>query len=85
MRICKLSFHVPTLSLLLMALLATAACTKQQMYRPDNIVKGPGYTLGFVEFDDQGEPWSPTQAERVIDVIEHANRTKNGARWGKSL
>jgi hypothetical protein len=62
-----------------MALLATAACTKQQMYRPDNIVKGPGYTLGFVEFDDQGEPWSPTQAERVIDVIEHANRTKNGA------
>lgn len=79
MRIPKLSYHLPALSWLLMALVATAACTKQQMYRPDNIVKGPGYTLGFVEFDDQGEPWSPRQTERVIAVIEEANRAKNGA------
>lgn len=76
----KLSYRacVPPI-LFLLALLGVSACTKQQMYRPDNIVKGPGYTLGFVEFDDQGEPWSPTQAERVIDVIERANRAKNGA------
>lgn len=71
------TFALPML--LLFALFGASACTKQQMYRPDNIVKGAGYTLGFVEFDDQGEPWSPAQAERVIDVIERANRTKNGA------
>jgi hypothetical protein len=64
--------------LILLAVLV-AGCTKQQMYRPDNVEKGPGYTLGFIEFDDQGEPWSPAQAERVIEAIERANRSPNGA------
>ncbi len=65
--------------LILLGLLLTTACTKQQMYRPDNIEKGPGYTLGFVEFDDQGEPWAPAQAERVLETIERANQSPNGA------
>ena len=66
-------------ALILLALLLVAACTKQQMYRPGNIEKGPGYTLGFVEFDDQGEPWAPAQAERVLEAIERANQSPNGA------
>lgn len=66
-------------SVLILLVLMMAACTKQQMYRPDNIEKGPGYTLGFVEFDDQGEPWAPAQAERVLETIERANQSPNGA------
>jgi hypothetical protein len=66
-------------SLLILLPLLAVACIKQQMYRPDNIEKGPGYTLGFVEFDDQGEPWAPAQAERVLETIERANQSPNGA------
>jgi hypothetical protein len=66
-------------ALTLLALLLVSACTNQQMYRPDNIEKGPGYTLGFVEFDDQGEPWAPAQAERVLETIERANESPHGA------
>jgi hypothetical protein len=71
--------HVSRAVVIVLALLLAAGCTKQQMYRPDNIEKGPGYTLGFVEFDDQGEPWAPAQAERVLETIERANQSPNGA------
>jgi hypothetical protein len=66
-------------TLLILLALSAVGCIKQQMYRPDNIEKGPGYTLGFVEFDDQGEPWAPAQAERVVETIERANQSPNGA------
>ncbi len=76
---CARHIRVAQAVLILLGLLSTAACTKQQMYRPDNIEKGPGYTLGFVEFDDQGEPWAPAQTERVLEMIERANQSPTGA------
>ncbi|MFQ5935322.1 MAG: hypothetical protein ACE5LB_02785 [Acidiferrobacterales bacterium] len=69
----------PLFVLSLLVALAAVACTPQQMHRPDNIVKGASYTLGFIEFDDYGEPWSPHQTERVLEVIERANQSANGA------
>jgi hypothetical protein len=29
----------------------------------------PGYTLGFIEFDDQGQVWSPQQMTAVLDGV----------------
>jgi len=53
--------------------LATAGCIKAKMHRPENIEPHDGYTMAFIEFDDQGEPWAPSQLERTIDLIERAN------------
>ncbi len=59
--------------------LAIAGCTPHRMYRPDNVQQEEGYTLSFIEFDDQGEPWSPLQGQRVIQLIERANRHPDGS------
>ncbi len=58
----------------------TSACTPNRMHRPPpgNIQQEAGYTLAFIEFDDQGELWSPEQRERVIDFIERKNEAEAG-------
>jgi hypothetical protein len=70
-----MNFAGITRCLVLAALtLAATGCIKSQLHRPQNIEPHDGYTMAFVEFDDQGEPWAPSQLERTIDLIERANR-----------
>jgi hypothetical protein len=62
-------------SLLLLLVLLLTACTQAALHRPENIVEQPGFTLTFLEFDDQGEPWAPEQLERTIQVIDEVHNT----------
>ncbi len=59
--------------------LVLAGCTPHRLYRPDNVQRESDYTLAYIEFDDQGEPWLPLQAERAVDVIRRANEAKSGS------
>ncbi len=66
--------------LLLVALTSiTSGCVSNRMYRPDSIQQESNYTLAFVEFDDQGEPWSPRQLFRTLDLIEKAGQGDAGS------
>lgn len=56
---------------LAMALLA--ACTPAAMHRPESVLEKDDFTLTFIEFDDHGEPWAPTQLERTVQVIDDAH------------
>ena len=58
---------------LLALLIALTGCVSAKMYRPDSVEEQEDYTLTFIEFDDQGEPWAPAQLERTIQVIDEAN------------
>ncbi|MGB5661389.1 MAG: SMP-30/gluconolactonase/LRE family protein [Thermoanaerobaculia bacterium] len=58
---------------LLALLVALTGCVSAKMYRPDSVEEREDYTLTFIEFDDQGEPWAPAQLERTIQVIDEAN------------
>ena len=59
---------------LLLALVVTlTGCVSAQMYRPESVLEKDDYTLTFIEFDDQGEPWAPAQLERTIQVIDEAH------------
>jgi hypothetical protein len=49
------------------------------MYREPSVVEYPTYTLAFIEFDDQGEIWSPRQALDLQARIGEANRNEEGA------
>ena len=66
--------------ILLPGVLMTSACTSNRMHRPPpwNIQREAGYTLAFIEFDDQGELWSPEQRDRAIDLIERKNEVEAG-------
>jgi pimeloyl-ACP methyl ester carboxylesterase len=66
--------------LLISVFLATlAACVPHRMYRAVSVEEAPGFHLAFVEFDDQGEMWSPVQLSRALALIEDANRHERGA------
>ena len=58
---------------LLVWIAALAACTPAAMHRPESVEEKEDFTLTFIEFDDQGEPWAPTQLERTIQVIDEAH------------
>jgi pimeloyl-ACP methyl ester carboxylesterase len=47
-----------------------AKCRKNavQVLNPGN-PGDPGYSLGFIEFDDQGQVWSPGQKSAVLDSV----------------
>lgn len=49
---------------------ALLGCTAHRMYRPISIEEYPDYSLAFIELDDQGELWAPSQVERALDLIE---------------
>ncbi|MDH3671036.1 MAG: hypothetical protein OES46_07695 [Gammaproteobacteria bacterium] len=53
--------------------LVTSGCVQPRLYRPDNIQPEKDYTLAFIEFDDQGELWSPSQMTRTTELIKRAN------------
>ena len=59
--------------LLLTLVLALTACTPAALHRPESIDQQEDYTLAFIEFDDQGEPWAPAQLERAIQVIDEVH------------
>jgi|GEM_PF-565209 len=59
-------------------LLGLASCVPYRMYRGASVLEHAGYTLSFVELDDQGELWSPDQLDSVLQHIERANRTNVG-------
>jgi pimeloyl-ACP methyl ester carboxylesterase len=62
--------------LLLPVLLATSGCVQPRLYRPVTVQPEEGYTLAFIEFDDQGELWSPSQMFRTTELLKRANATK---------
>ncbi len=62
------------LTVLLVLPLLLAACVPSRMYRPQGIEELPDYSLAFVEFDDQGELWSPGQLEKALELIRAANQ-----------
>lgn len=64
---------------LLVAAVAASGCVSHRMYRGTAVVEHPGYTLAFIEFDDQGEVWSPRQFYQLQDLIRTANQNESGA------
>ena len=66
---------VPALLILLPGLFG---CTANKMHRPVSVQQEPDYSLAFIEFDDQGELWDPTQVSRAVEVIEQLNRREEG-------
>jgi hypothetical protein len=48
------------------------------MYRTVSVEEHPGYSLAFIEFDDQGELWAPSQLDRALDHLERLNQSEDG-------
>lgn len=69
--------------LALLALMAasvlTLSCSANRMHRPVSVEEHPDYSLAFIEFDDQGEPWAPSQLDRALGLLESHNRSDFGA------
>ena len=60
-------------ALLTLAALLAVGCVKPRLHRPENIERvGDDFTVAYIEFDDQGEYWAPSQLERTIALIEKA-------------
>ena len=49
------------------------------MHRPDSVERLADYSLAFIEFDDQGELWAPSQLDRALALIESQNRGEYGS------
>ncbi len=60
--------------LILLLIFVLTGCVGARLHRAQNIERDNGYTLAFIEFDNHGEPWAPSQLERTIRLIEYANR-----------
>jgi hypothetical protein len=56
----------------------TLSCVANRMYRPTSVEEYPDYSLAFVEFDDQGELWDPSQLEKALALLEDRNQTTMG-------
>jgi pimeloyl-ACP methyl ester carboxylesterase len=69
---------VKGLALLASLYVLISGCTPNQMYRPTSVEVEGDYTLSYIEFDDQGEPWSPVQAQQTLALIERANARPEG-------
>ena len=67
-----------TLPVLMAAGLLALSCTANQMHRPVSVEDHPDYSLAFIEFDDQGELWAPSQLDRALALLEHENRGASG-------
>jgi hypothetical protein len=63
---------------LLIAGLLTLSCSANRMYRPIGLEEYPGYSLAFIEFDDQGELWAPSQLDQTLAYLEKLNRNEAG-------
>ena len=57
----------------LLAGLLALSCTAHRMYRPTSLEEHADYSLAFIEFDDQGELWSPSQLDSALAHLERLN------------
>lgn len=57
----------------LLAGLLALSCTANQMYRSTSLEEHADYSLAFIEFDDQGELWSPSQLDSALAHLERLN------------
>jgi pimeloyl-ACP methyl ester carboxylesterase len=48
------------------------------MYRTASLEEYPRYSLAFIEFDDQGELWAPSQVDRALAHLERLNQNESG-------
>lgn len=64
---------------LMVTSICTLACTANRMHRPVSVEEHPDYSLAFIEFDDQGELWAPSQLDRALALLEHENLSPYGA------
>lgn len=58
--------------------LLALSCTAHQMYRPVSIEQHDDYCIAFIEFDDQGELWAPSQLESALAHLEKINTGRAG-------
>ncbi len=56
--------------------LLAISCSANRMYRPDSVEEHPEYSLAFIEFDDQGELWAPSQLDRALALLERHNSSR---------
>lgn len=62
------------------AMLAVSGCIGNRMQWPEqSVIEDDGYSLAFIELDDQGELWAPSQVVRALERIEGANTPAAGA------
>lgn len=54
------------------------SCSANRMYRPASVEQHPDYALAFVEFDDQGELWAPSQLEKALALLERRSHSEFG-------
>lgn len=62
----------------LTAALAAVSCTANRMHRPESLEEHPDYSLAFIELDDQGELWAPSQLDRALAQIDRLNQGEYG-------
>jgi hypothetical protein len=62
----------------LVTVLLTLSCSANRMYRPVSLEQHPDYSLAFIELDDQGELWAPSQLDRALAHLERLNRSEYG-------
>ena len=48
------------------------------MYRQDSLEEHADYSLAFIELDDQGELWAPSQLERTLAHLQRLNQNPSG-------
>ena len=70
--------RLATLTIIVAILVVATACVGNRMYRIESVETAPNYTLSYVEFDDGGEMWAPSQLERAVEQIQRANETNDG-------
>lgn len=71
---------VPRRLAALVLALALSACVGNVMFRgAESVEEGDGFAVAFVELDDLGELWEPSQVTRALARIDAANAHPNGA------
>ena len=68
----------PARCVVLLLLLLLPACVGHRMYRPESVELHPGYTVAYIEFDDHGELWAPSQVSRAVEQLRAANEAEQG-------
>ena len=67
-----------TLSAFMAAGILAISCSANRMHRPVSVEEHPEYSLAFIEFDDQGELWAPSQLDRALALL--AKKNQSGSR-----
>lgn len=68
-----------TVAAVLVAGILALSCSANRMHRPVSVEEHPEYSLAFIEFDDQGELWAPSQLDRALALLAKKNQSPWGA------